>query len=144
DELDRVARAPPGVPKHETGLHRAVVDVALETEARVDGRPELDAEPPLTPKRHRPGAGAARADREPRVAPLPHRPQVLEPRAGDEEARSRIAHPARLEPDELLGEGEPELRARDDRIDPLARREQVVGEHGVSAGFEALAEGADA
>ena len=86
-------------------------------------------EAPVAAERDRARARAAGDDREARVAALPHRPQIAEAGAGHEQPRPGLPIPHGSSALELLGQREPELGARDDRVDPLDRLQQLRRQH---------------
>ena len=124
----------------EAGFDRAVPSVSLELEGRVARVARVVADAAVAAERDRTRPDPARADGEARVAPLPHRSHVGELCPGDQQARRRVPHPARLEPLELLGQVESERVARDDRVDPFAALQQIRGQHPLSVELERDAE----
>ena len=78
------------------------------------------------------------------LALLAHRPHVAHAGGGDQQPHSRVAHPERGQPAELLGEVEAEVGAADHRVDPLGPHQVLRAEHLGGVGGEGRAEGVEA
>ena len=94
-------------------------------------------------ERDRAATCALACDLHAQVLALAHRLDRVERRRGHEDARRGIADAVRLEPRELLRQGERQLANAGDRVDVHALLEIGVGEHGVDVALEGVGERRD-
>ena len=75
------------------------------------------------------------------MAALPHRAHVVKAASRDQQTRRGVAHPARLQRLELLGQAQAQLVPGDHGVDALDALQQVGREHRLGVRLERGAEG---